>query len=126
MKFANDVIFTGHLETTELTQVLGGAMALVYVSYFEGFGVPIVEAFQSGVPVITSNVTSMPEVAGNAALLVDPFQEDQIAHAMMRVFSDPELRRELIWKGIQRATLFSWENSAKQFWDVIERTVSEE
>jgi glycosyltransferase involved in cell wall biosynthesis len=124
MKFANDVIFTGHLDTTELTHVLGGAMALVYVSYFEGFGVPIVEAFQSGVPVITSNITSMPEVAGNAALLVDPFQEDEIAHAMTKVFSEPELRRELISKGLQRAALFSWENSAKQFWGVIERTVS--
>jgi glycosyltransferase involved in cell wall biosynthesis len=125
MNFADDVVFTGHLEQAELTKVLGSALALVYVSYFEGFGVPIVEAFQSGVPVITSNITSMPEVAGNAALLVDPFREDEIAHAMNTLYSDSELRRDLIARGLQRATYFSWDHSAKRFWSVIERTVNQ-
>lgn len=125
MNFADDVVFTGHLEQAELTKVLGSALALVYVSYFEGFGVPIVEAFQSGVPVITSNITSMPEVAGNAALLVDPFREDEIAHAMNTLYSDSELRRDLIARGLQRATYFNWDHSAKRFWSVIERTVNQ-
>jgi glycosyltransferase involved in cell wall biosynthesis len=125
MNFADDVVFTGHLEQAELTKVLGSALALVYVSYFEGFGVPIVEAFQSGVPVITSNITSMPEVAGNAALLVDPFREDEIAHAMNTVYSDSELRRDLIARGLQRAAHFNWDDSAKRFWSVIERTVNQ-
>ena len=82
MQFSNDVVFSGRLNAEELAQVLGASLALTYVSYFEGFGIPIVEAFRCGVPVITSNVTSMPEVAGEAALLVDPFQADSIARAM--------------------------------------------
>ena len=95
---------------------------MVYVSYFEGFGVPIVESFQSGVPVITSNVTSMPEVAGDAAILVNPFDVNEIAQAMLNIFQDPELRARLIEKGLSRATRFSWEQSAKDFWNVIEHT----
>ena len=123
MEFANDVIFTGHLEQDALCRALGGALSLVYVSYFEGFGVPIVEAFQSGVPVITSNVTSMPEVAGDAAILVNPLDVNEIAQAMLNIFQDPELRAGLIEKGLSRATQFSWEQSAKDFWNVIEHTV---
>jgi glycosyltransferase involved in cell wall biosynthesis len=122
MKFADDVIFTGHLEQAALCRALGGALSLVYVSYFEGFGVPIVEAFQSGVPVITSNVTSMPEVADDAAILVNPFDVNEIAQAMLKIFQDPELRAGLIEKGLSRATQFSWEQSAKDFWNVIEHT----
>ena len=120
MEFADDVIFTGHLEQAALCRVLGGALSLVYVSYFEGFGVPIVEAFQSGVPVITSNVTSMPEVAGDAAILVAPFDVNEIAQAMLNIFQDTELRARLIEKGLSRASRFSWEQSAKDFWNVIE------
>lgn len=122
MAFAKDVIFTGHLEQAALCRVLGGALSLVYVSYFEGFGVPIVEAFQSGVPVITSNVTSMPEVAGDAAILVDPLNVNDIAQAMLNIFQDSELRAGLIEKGLSRASQFSWEQSAKDFWNVIEHT----
>lgn len=124
MQFGSDVVFTGHLEQEELTLVLGAALALVYVSYFEGFGVPIVEAFQCGVPVITSNVSSMPEVAGDAALLVDPLSVEEIASAMQRVSSDSALRGVCIEKGFVRAKAFSWDDSAERFWDVIQTTVS--
>jgi glycosyltransferase involved in cell wall biosynthesis len=124
MKFGNDVIFTGHLEQTELSNVLGGALALVYVSYFEGFGVPIVEAFQCGVPVITSNVTSMPEVAGNAAILVNPFSVDEITQAMVQMHGDEALRKDLIAKGSTRSGLYNWDHSAEKFWRVIEQTVN--
>ena len=124
MKFGNDVIFTGHLEQAELSNVLGGALALVYVSYFEGFGVPIVEAFQCGVPVITSNVTSMPEVAGDAAILVDPFRVEDIAEAMVKLHGDDALRNELIAKGNIRASIYNWDDSAEKFWRVIEQTVN--
>jgi glycosyltransferase involved in cell wall biosynthesis len=123
MQFGDDVLFTGHLEQNELSSVLGGALALVYVSYFEGFGVPIVEAFQSGVPVITSNVTSMPEVAGDAAILVNPFSVEEIAQAMMQLYGDDTLRAELIAKGALRAGLYNWDDSAEKFWHVIEQTV---
>jgi glycosyltransferase involved in cell wall biosynthesis len=124
MQFGDDVLFTGHLEQAELSNVLGGALALVYVSYFEGFGVPIVEAFQCGVPVITSNVTSMPEVAGDAALLVNPFSVEEIAQAMVQLHSDEALRKDLIVKGGLRSSLYNWDDSAKKFWQVIEQTVN--
>jgi glycosyltransferase involved in cell wall biosynthesis len=125
MQFGADVIFTGHLEQAQLCNVLGGALALVYVSYFEGFGVPIVEAFQSGVPVITSNVTAMPEVAGDAAVLVDPFSVEEIAKAMERISSDESLRNQCIELGLKRASSFDWDQSAERFWRVIEMTVSQ-
>jgi glycosyltransferase involved in cell wall biosynthesis len=124
MQFADDVIFTGHLEQEALCKALGAALSLVYVSYFEGFGVPIVEAFQSGVPVITSNVTSMPEVAGDAAILVNPFDVNEIAQAMQCVFQDEVMRSDFVEKGLKRATQFSWEQSAKDFWKVIEHTTT--
>ncbi|MFM7728142.1 MAG: glycosyltransferase family 4 protein [Flavobacteriales bacterium] len=123
MRFANDVIFTGHLEQEELSSVLGAAMCLMYVSYFEGFGVPIVEAFQSGVPVITSNVSSMPEVAGCSALLVDPFNSAAISDAMVRMYQDEKLRVSCIEQGLNRARDFSWEVSSERFWNVIQQTI---
>ncbi len=124
MKYSGDVLFTGHLEQAELSEVLGAAMSLVYVSYFEGFGVPLVEAFQSGVPVITSNITSMPEVADDAALLVDPFSVDEIAKAMECIYSSENTRQNCIEKGLKRAAFFDWDQSASRFWHVIEKTLS--
>jgi glycosyltransferase involved in cell wall biosynthesis len=120
MKYAEDIVFTGHLETQELTHVIGAAHALMYVSYFEGFGVPIVEAFKCGIPVVTSNVTAMPEVAGDAALQVDPFSVDDIAGAMRDVIMNEELRSRLIERGYKRAEAFDWNRSAREFWQIIE------
>jgi glycosyltransferase involved in cell wall biosynthesis len=124
MKFSRDVLFTGHLEQGELSEVLGAALSLVYVSYFEGFGMPIVEAFQSGVPVITSSITSMPEVAGDAAVLVDPFSIEEIACAMTRMNNDEEKRRTCIERGLKRSADFNWDESAERFWQVILKTIS--
>lgn len=124
MKFADDVIFTGHLEQDQLSGVLGAALCLMYVSYFEGFGVPIVEAFQCGVPVITSNVSSMPEVAGDAAMLVDPLDVNAIAEAMVMMQQDNAVRKSYSEKGLKRSRDFSWENSASKFWDIIEQTIA--
>jgi glycosyltransferase involved in cell wall biosynthesis len=120
MKYANDVVFSGRLNSEELVQVLGASLALTYVSYFEGFGIPIVEAFYCGVPVITSNVTSMPEVAGDAALLVNPFQPRSIAEAMKRIAEDESLREDLIRKGFDRKADFSWQKTADLLWESIE------
>ena len=89
------------------------------MSYFEGFGIPIVEAFKCDTPVITSNVTSMPEVAADAALLVDPFSVESIADAMEKVL-DEEVRNELIEKGRRRREDFSWDKAAEKWWKVIE------
>jgi glycosyltransferase involved in cell wall biosynthesis len=121
MRFKSDVVFTGHLDTRELLQVMGGAHALMYVSYFEGFGVPIIEAFKCGVPVVAANVTSMPEVSGDAAMLVDPFSTQSITDAMHLLCSDEVLRQQLIARGLRRANDFDWDRSAQLFWQVIEK-----
>jgi glycosyltransferase involved in cell wall biosynthesis len=123
MKNREDVIFSGRLEFADLQRVLAAALALVYVSYFEGFGIPIVEAFYTETPVITSNVTSMPEIAGGAALLVDPFSIDSICGQMKKMASDSELQNALIEKGRERRKEFTWQKSADRLWDSIERTI---
>jgi glycosyltransferase involved in cell wall biosynthesis len=124
MKFGDQVIFTGRLDSRELKNVLGSALALTYVPYFEGFGIPILEAFNCNTPVITSNITSMPEIAGDAALLVDPFSVDSITDAMHRVVSDPSLRSQLIEKGKIRSRDFSWDKTADALWCSILKTVN--
>jgi len=123
MIFSDDVIFTGRLESLELSRVLGSALALTYVSYFEGFGIPIVEAFRCDVPVITSNVTSMPEVAGDAALLVDPFKPESIAEALYKAYQYESIRDELITRGRRRKDMFSWQKTADRLWESIELAV---
>jgi glycosyltransferase involved in cell wall biosynthesis len=119
MNFSGDVIFTGRLNIDELKIVLGGALALTYVSYFEGFGIPIIEAFRADVPVITSNVTSMPEVAGEAALLVDPFSPESIADALYKASHYERMREELIHRGRRQMELFSWQLTADKLWNSI-------
>jgi len=122
-RYKNDVIFTGRLEPGELYKVLGAALALTYVSLFEGFGIPIVEAFYAEVPVITSNTTSMPEVAGDAALLVNPNDVRQIASAMKKIARDSSLRKQLVQRGKERRSYFSWDKTAERLWRAIEKTV---
>ena len=119
MTHKDDVIFTGRLSAEDLHLVTASALASVYVSYFEGFGIPIVEAFKCDTPVITSNVTSMPEVANDAALLVDPFKEESIADAMEKIL-DKEVRNNLIEKGRIRRQDFSWDKAAETWWKVLE------
>jgi glycosyltransferase involved in cell wall biosynthesis len=124
MKHKEDVVFTGRVSSPELKNILAAALALAYVPYFEGFGIPILEAMNTDTPVITSNITSMPEVAGGAALLVDPFSEDSIAEGMVRIHSDPELRKSLVEKGRLRRLDFSWDKTAAALWDSILKTVN--
>ncbi len=123
MKAKEDVVFTGRLSNEELNNVLGSALALTYVPYFEGFGIPILEAMNCDTPVITSNVTSMPEVASDAAILVDPFSVESIATGMNRIYNEPTLRQELIEKGRIRKLEFSWDKTAKLLWESIEKTL---
>lgn len=122
-KFKNDIVFTGRLADEKLKTVLSSALSLVYVSYFEGFGIPLVEAMCADVPVITSNVTAMPEVAGNAALLVDPFSVHSIADAMQQIFKDDKLRTDLVNKGRIRQQAFHWDNTASQIWQSLEKAL---
>ncbi len=119
MMFKGDVIFTGRVPDEKINAVLGSAYAMVFVPLFEGFGIPVIEAMQCNVPVICSNVTSIPEVAGDAALLVDPYNVEQLSVAMGRIYRDDSLRCELIEKGKKQKTLFSWENTANLLWNGI-------
>lgn len=122
MRHQSDVRFVGHAESDVLAQLMGASTALVYTSLFEGFGIPIIEAFCAETAVITSDVTSMPEVAGDAALLVDPLSVDAIADAMSRIEGDEALRTSLIEKGRARKELFSWNRTASLLWDSLMKT----
>ncbi|MDR1792522.1 MAG: glycosyltransferase family 4 protein [Bacteroidales bacterium] len=119
-EYKHDIIFTGYLATAEINRLVSAATGLLYVSYFEGFGVPILEAFACGTPVITSNITAMPEIAGDAALIVDPNNVDNIARAMADIATNTALRQLLIDKGKQRLKEFSWEKSADILWKAIQ------
>ncbi len=125
MQYMADVIFTGRLEPEELYKVVGSALAVAYVSIFEGFGIPIVEAWYAETAVITSNVTSMPEIAGDAALIVDPFKPESIADAMKSITFDDILRQKLIEKGRKERKRFSWDKTADNLWDSIEKTMNQ-
>lgn len=112
MRYRDQVVFLGHLGTDSLARLTSAATALMYVSVFEGFGIPIIEAFEAQTPVITSATSSMPEVAGDAALVVDPFDSDAIAAAMRTVATDAAARNVLVERGAERRKLFSWDRTA--------------
>lgn len=120
MRYKEDVVFTGRLSNEELHQVLGASLALTFVPYFEGFGIPIIEAMNAGVPVICSNTTSLPEVGGHAVLYVDPFSLNQIKDAMIKIFQEKELREGLIEKGFVQKDKFSWDKTADLLWGSIQ------
>jgi glycosyltransferase involved in cell wall biosynthesis len=113
------VHFVGPVPETQLPSLYRGAQALVFASLYEGFGLPLLEAMSCGTPVLTSNVTAMPEVAGDAALLVDPTSVEQIADAMTRIVRDSSLRADLRKKGVARAAQFSWETSASRVREIL-------
>lgn len=118
------VLFTGRISDQELAGLYNGAAALTYPSLFEGFGLPIIEAFACGCPVITSNISSMPEVAGKAAILVNPENEAEITKAMLEIRKNDTLRDSMSQKGILRLDLFDWKKTAKDTIDILERTVT--
>ncbi len=124
MQYREDVIFTGRVSDLDLASLMASALALTYVSYFEGFGIPILEAFQCDTPVITSDITSMPEVAGNAAILANPFSISSIADAMQKIASDNGLRQKLIVAGQEQRLKFTWEQTAEKLWGCIENTMT--
>ncbi len=119
------IFFTGHLDTDSLRFAMGGATCLAFVSYFEGFGIPMLEAMRSGVPVLAGNKTSLPEVGGSAALYCDPFSTDDIATQLYNLVSNDALRSSLRKKGLERAKLFSWDHTADALWSSFEKMMSE-
>ncbi len=110
----SDIELLGYTKQDEAVRYLRHAEALVFCTLFEGFGIPALEAFASGTPVITSNTTSMPEVVGDAALTVDPTSTEQITNAMTQIATDKKLRLELIHKGNEQYKKFSWDRAAKE------------
>ena len=124
MRHPEDVLFVGRAESTELARLMGSAIALAYPSLFEGFGIPILEAFHAETPVVTSNCTSMPEVAGDAALLVEPTSVEALTEALQRLATDKALRQELIARGREQRKLFSWDITADLLWQSMMKTAT--
>ena len=110
----SQLIFTGYVADEDLAALYSGALAFVFPSLYEGFGLPPLEAMQCGTPVIASNTTALPEVVGEAGLMVDPLDEEALCQAMLRITEEVELRSELGRRGVERAAEFSWEKCADE------------
>ncbi len=118
------VRFPGYVDACDLPALISGAAAFVFPSLYEGFGLPVIEAQSCGVPVMTSNNSSLPEIAGDSALLVDPHDVDAIAAAMKRLIEEPELRAELTRRGFENVKRFSWEKCARETLAVLEEAAT--
>lgn len=115
------IIFTGYVPEADLPVLYSGAKCFVYPSYFEGFGIPTLEAMRCGTPTIAGDRTCFPEIIGDAGLMVDPFDEQAIEQGILRVLTDKQLREELREKGLKRASLYDWKKTARLTLDVYER-----
>lgn len=115
------VVFTGFLPAEDIPKLYRSAKAIAYPSLQEGFGLPIIEAYKSGVPIVTSNITSMPEVAGDGAILVDPYSISEIRDGLDKAVFDEETRKILIERGFRRADDFGWDKSAKKLWGIVRK-----
>jgi glycosyltransferase involved in cell wall biosynthesis len=123
MKFQEDVLFTGRLGAEDLHKVVASSLAMTFIPYFEGFGIPMLEAMRCGIPVIASYVTSLPEVGGEAALYCNPDDIEQVAKSMWQLAEDEDLRNGLIRKGLERSKLYSWDQTAQKLWAGIEKVL---
>ena len=112
------VIFTKYIPSEDMNPLMCGAVAFVFPSIYEGFGMPPLEAMACGVPVLASNAASLPEVTGGCAVNCDPFSPESIAHGLEKLRSDEELRKKLSVKGRERAQSFTWDHSARLLYDV--------
>jgi glycosyltransferase involved in cell wall biosynthesis len=118
---ADRVVFSGYVADAELPALYAGALAFVFPSLYEGFGMPILEAMAAGAPVLTANSSALPEVAGDAALLVDPHDTDAIAGGLQRLIGDPALRAQLRAAGAARVKKFTWDACAAATLDLLRR-----
>jgi glycosyltransferase involved in cell wall biosynthesis len=125
MGLADQVVFTGYVTDADLPALLSGAQLFAFPSLHEGFGFPVVEAMSCGVPIVCSDASSLPEVAGDAALLVDPLDTEALAAAMARLLTDTSLRGDLVARGYRQAGRFSWDRAAWQVMDVVEELACE-
>jgi glycosyltransferase involved in cell wall biosynthesis len=106
------VHFTGFADEADLPTLYSGAICVAQPSLYEGFGIPILEGMACGIPVVTSNISSLPEVAGDAALTIDPYDMDALIHSLTQLIDDSILRETLIKRGFERASKFTWDASA--------------
>lgn len=125
MTHKKDVLFVGRLEVEKLHKLLASSIALVFVPFFEGFGIPLVEAMYCDVPIICSNKTSIPEVVGDAGIVASPDKHEEIADLMIKIASDTNLRNNIINEGRKQREKFSWDKSAENFWNCIEKAIKE-
>ncbi|NJR50155.1 MAG: glycosyltransferase family 4 protein [Leptolyngbyaceae cyanobacterium CSU_1_3] len=113
-KLRSRIILTGYIPDQDLSAIYSGASVFAYPSLYEGFGLPPLEAMQCGTPVITSNTSSLPEVVGDAGIMIDPHQEDELCQAFSTILNSQKIQAEMSHKSLQRASQFSWEKCAEQ------------
>jgi glycosyltransferase involved in cell wall biosynthesis len=121
-RYKDDIIFTGYVDESDLTRLMASAIALTYLSISEGFGLPMLEAMNTDTPVLAADATCLPEVAGGAALLVDPYAESAIAEGLESMYGNAGLRDSLIEKGRQRRLDFSWDQAARDIYQLLTQT----
>jgi len=119
--FQKDILFLGYVNQTEKEILYSRALVFVYPSFYEGFGFPPLEALSVGLPVICSQTSSLPEVVGEAAILINPFKPEEIASALKMILSDQKLRQRLIDRGYERVKLFSWDKTAKEYLELFKK-----
>lgn len=123
LAFKEAIQFTGHLDQKALIEVTGSAKIMAYISYFEGFGLPVGEAMQAGVPVLASDQTSIPEVGGDAVHYVNPFDLNSITEGIRKLDNDSAYCQELIQKGMEQSKKFDWNHTSQIVWDTIQKTL---
>jgi glycosyltransferase involved in cell wall biosynthesis len=124
-KYCEDIIFTGYVSDTELGRIYTHAKVFAFLSYYEGFGLPILEAMVHNIPVITSNCSSLPEIAGDAAIICDPDDTEGISKSLHKLISSEKVRREYITKGLENVKKYSWHSTAKRTSEEIMKLIPE-
>lgn len=123
-KYREDIVLLDHIDETKLARITASAYCVLYPSFFEGLSLPIIEAMQCAVPIITSNNSSMPEIGGDAALYINPDEADELAEKMQLIYKDENLRSSLIGKGLKQAATFNWNTATEKVWDTIVATIN--
>jgi glycosyltransferase involved in cell wall biosynthesis len=123
LELEKSVVYIGYVAEEDSVPIICGATAFLFPSLYEGFGLPPLEAMACGTPVLTSNVSSLPEVVGDAALLVDPLNVNDICQKLEALISDDNLRQKLIERGMARASLFSWDNAAIKLMEIYKQII---
>lgn len=117
--YRDDIILAGWVETEDVPYLLAGASAFIFPSFYEGFGIPVLEAMACGTPVIAANRASLPEVAQDAAILVDPYKPAEIAQALAEIVSSPHLKEELVQRGREKVKEYGWEQTGREVWKIL-------